>query len=280
MDPVSVSSASTRLPANLYRFAKTLLRHRYLLVQLVRRDVVSRYRGSLFGIVWSLLLPCIMLAVYVFVFGHVFAPPRAAGQGITPAFALSIFSGMLLQGLIAECLARAPNAILAQPSYVKKVVFPVELLPLTVVGTAVIQFLLGAAVLLTALALTQGLPATAMLWPMAWLPLIAMASGIAFVLAALTVYLRDLAQVTGFIATMLLFLSPVFYPLESVPETMRDWILYNPLTIPIESTRALLIKGDLPDMTLWFVHSLSCLAVLALGWWLFQRTRRGFSDVI
>lgn len=232
------------------------------------------------GVLWSVLLPCIMLAVYVFVFGHVFASPRAAGQGVTPAFALSLFAGMLLHGLMAECLARAPNAVLSQPSYVKKVVFPVELLPLTVVGTALVQFLLGACILLLSLSLTQGLPMTAWLWPLAWVPLIALISGLSLVLAALTVYLRDLAQITGFLATLLLFLSPVFYPLASVPAGIRQWMLYNPLTVPIETSRALLIDGNLPDMTAWSVHGIACLLALVFGWWLFQRTRRGFSDVI
>ena len=277
---ISSSSARTRPPATLLGLTQSLWHYRHLLRQLVLRDVVGRYRGSLAGILWSLLLPCIMLAVYLFVFGHVFAPVRAAGQAITPHFALSLFTGMLLHGLVAECLSRAPNAILAQPSYVKKVVFPVELLPLTVVGTAIVQFMMGSAVLLLALALTQGLPATALLWPMAWLPLIALVAGLSLMLSALTVYLRDLAQITGFVATVLLFLSPIFYPLDSVPIALRHWLLLNPLTVPIETSRALLIHGRWPDLMAWGWHSLACLAVLGLGWWIFQRTRRGFSDVI
>lgn len=259
---------------------EALWQHRYLLRQLVVRDVVSRYRGSLMGIAWSLLLPCIMLGVYLFVFGRVFAPARVMGQGITSSFALSLFAGMLIHGMVAECLSRAPNAILAQPSYVKKVVFPLELLPLIVVGTAIVQFILGSGVLLLALALTQGLPATALLWPMAWLPLIAFSAGLSLTLSALTVYLRDLAQITGFIATILLFLSPVFYPLDSVPAELRHWMLFNPLTVPIEATRSLLILGHAPDMESWAWHSSASIVVLGIGWWLFQRTRRGFSDVI
>lgn len=276
----SISSALTRPSGTPTVLAQSLWRYRHLLRQLVMRDVVARYRGSLAGILWSLLLPCIMLVVYLFVFGHVFAPARTSGQAITPSFALSLFTGMLVHGLVAECLARSPNAILAQPSYVKKVVFPIELLPLTIVGSALVQFLMGSVVLLLALAATQGLPATALLWPMAWIPLLALAAGLSLMLAALTVYLRDLAQITGFIATILLFLSPVFYPLDSVSAGLRRWLLINPLTIPIETSRALLIQGNRPDLLLWSLHSLACLAVLGLGWWIFQRSRRGFSDVI
>lgn len=277
---LSNSSAHTRLPSTIGFLARTFWIHRRLLHQLILRDVVSRYRGSLVGILWSLLLPCIMLAVYLFVFGYVFAPVRAMGQAITPAFTLALFSGMLLHALVAECLARAPAAILSQPSYVKKVVFPIELLPLTVVGTSLVQYAIGSAVLLLALALTQGLPLTALLWPLTWLPLLAFAGGLSFMISALTVYLRDLAQMTGFLATVMLFLSPVFYPLDSLTPTLQQWLLFNPLTIPIEAARALLIQGKLPDPLLWAYHSLFSLIFLSLGWWIFQRTRRGFSDVI
>jgi lipopolysaccharide transport system permease protein len=274
------SSAITRLPASLQFLSRSLWLHRHLLWQLVQRDVVSRYRGSLAGILWSVLLPCIMLGVYVFVFGHVFTPARPVGQATTSEFALSLFTGMLLHGLMAECLARAPAAILAQPSSVKKVVFPVELLPLTIVGTAIVQFLIGSAVLLAALAITQGLPATAVLWPVAWLPLVAVVTGVSFILSALTVYLRDLAQMTGFLATVLLFLSPVFYPLESVSARLQYWMALNPLTIPIETARSLLLHGQWPDWAALGWYSVASLAVLLVGWWVFQRSRRGFSDVI
>lgn len=275
-------SAVLQTSASPTHLLRSLWRHRFLLRQLVQRDVASRYRGSWAGLVWSLLLPCVMLAVYLFVFGYVFTPARkpGGGGGVSPAFALSLFAGMLLHGLVSECLSRAPSAVLAQPSYVKKVVFPVELLPLAVVGTAVVQFLIGSAVLLLALLVTQGLPATAWLWPLAWLPLLALSAGLSFILAALTVYLRDLAQLTGFVATLLLFLSPVFYPLESAPPGWQSWLLLNPLTIPIEVTRSVLVQGHGIPLALWGWHAGACLAVLWAGWWIFQRARRGFADVI
>lgn len=280
MNPLS-GSITLQPSASPIHLLHTLWHHRFLLRQLVRRDVASRYRGSLAGLLWSLLLPCVMLAVYLFVFGYIFTPLRKTGMGgVNPAFALSLFSGMLLHGLIGECLARAPAAVLAQPSYVKKVVFPMELLPLAVVGTAIVQFLIGSSVLLLALLLTQGLPATAWLWPLAWLPLVAFAAGISFILAALTVYLRDLAQLTGFMATLLLFLSPVFYPLESAPAGLQKWLLLNPLTVPIEASRSLLIHGRGINLMHWTWHTAACLATLWVGWWVFQRARKGFADVI
>lgn len=267
--------------ASLLHLLRTSWRHRFLLRQLVQRDIASRYRGSLAGLLWSLLLPCVMLAVYLFVFGYVFTPVRRVGEGgVSPAFALSLFAGMLLHGMVGECLSRAPAAVLAQPSYVKKVVFPIELLPLAVVGTATVQFLIGAAVLLLALLVTQGLPFTAWLWPLVWLPVVAFGAGISFMLSALTVYLRDLAQLTGFIATLLLFLSPVFYSLESAPPAWRPWLLFNPLTVPIELTRSVLIRGQGIDIAMWAWHAAGSLSVLWAGWWIFQRARKGFADVI
>lgn len=260
----------------------TLWCHRHLMRQLVARDVASRYRGSMAGLLWSLVMPCIMLGVYLLMFGYIFMPAKGVANttGANSGFVLSLFAGMLLHGLLAECLGRGPAAVLSQPSYVKKVVFPIELLPLTVVGTATVQFLIGSIVLAIALVISQGLTLKALLWPVAWLPLLAFAAGATFLLSALTVYLRDLAQLTGFFATILLFLSPVFYPLESAPIALQPWLMINPLTIPIEATRALLIRGQLPDLLPWLIHSLVCLVAMYAGWWVFQRTRRGFADVI
>lgn len=252
--------------------------HRGLLGRLVVRDLASRYRGSLGGLVWALLQPALMLAVYWFVFGHVFAA-RTGGAGDSQ-FALALFLGLILHGVLAETLSRSPLVIVAQPSYVKKIVFPLELLPAVVVFSAVAQSFLAGALLLVVLGLGPGLPATAWLWPMAWLPLAALAAGVALAAAALTVYLRDLAQLAGLMNTALLFLAPVFYPLQQLGERQQHWMLLNPLTVPIETARALLLDGKLPGMTLWLTHLAASIAVLLLGAWIFSRTRRGFADVI
>lgn len=274
-------SGGNRPQASPLALVRSLWRNRHLLLQLVRRDVASRYRGSFAGLLWSLALPCAMLGIYVVVFGYIFVPARAVGQGGPDLlFSLTLFSGLLIHGLLAECLTRAPTAILAQPSYVKKVVFPLELLPLTVVGTAAVQFVIGSSVLIGALIIVRGLSISALLWPLAWLPLLALSAGVAFIVSALTVYLRDLAQFTGFMATLLLFMSPIFYPLASAPAAIQKGLIFNPLTIPIETSRELLISGQFPASGPWFAHLFGCLLVLWLGWWLFQRMRRGFADVI
>lgn len=276
----SIRAAGAPSPA-LTALLASLWTHRHLLAKLVLRDLASRYRGSFIGLLWSLVLPCAMLGIYLFVFGHVFTPVRAVGQeGVNAGFALSLFSGLLVHGLLAESITRSPMAVLTQPSYVKKVVFPLELLPFTTVGSALVQFLIGSMVLIAALAVWQGIPSTALLWPLAWLPLVALAAGVALILSALTVYLRDLAQLTGFVATVLLFLSPVFYPLASAPAAIQGWLMLNPLTVPLEGARDLLIHGRVPSLLPWAIHAAGCLLALWAGWWVFQRTRRGFADVI
>ncbi len=261
--------------------ARALRQHRSLLARLVRRDVASRYQGSAAGLLWSLATPLLMLAVYLFVFGYVFTPLRAAGAGSTlPTFGLGLFAGMLTHALFADCLVRAVHAVLGQPSYVKKVVFPVELLPLTVLGSALVQYAIGWGVLLVATALVQGLSPAIVLLPLVTLPLLAVCAGVALGIAALSVYLRDIGQLTGLASTVLMFLSPVFYPLESLPEWLRRWMHLNPLTFPIEASRDLLLRGVAPDWAAWGAYGLAGLGVLWLGWATFQALRRGFADVL
>jgi lipopolysaccharide transport system permease protein len=217
--------------------------HRHLLMQLVVRDVAGRYKGSIGGLAWTVIQPVLMLAVYLFVFGLVFNPRRGASApaGDLTAFGLSLFCGMLVHGLFSECLIRAPGVIVSQPAYVKKIVFPLQLLPLVVLGSALFHFAVGLAVLLTG-ALIFGHPPG---WTILWLlggPAGALRAGVAWLFASLGVFLRDIGQLTGLAATVMMFLSPVFYPLEALPAQYR-WMAYaNPLTVPIEAVRDVLLR--------------------------------------
>lgn len=265
---------------SLWALLRSLRHHRSLGLQLVRRDVASRYQGSVMGLLWSLVTPLLMLAVYLYVFGFVFAPLRPAPGTSLATFALGLFAGMLAHALLADCLIRSVQVIVSQPSYVKKIVFPVELLPLTVVGSALVQFAIGWGVLLVATAWVQGL-SPAILWlPVMVLPLVLVSAGVALGIAALGVYLRDIAQVTGLVATVLMFLSPVFYPLESLAPNMQFWMKFNPLTFPIEACRGLLLKATPPDWSAWGLYTLAAVGVLWLGWAAFEALRRGFADVL
>ncbi len=278
-----------------HALARSLWVHRHLLGPFIRRDLATRYEGSAAGVAWSLVLPLFMLGVYVFVFGVVFGPGGAgrggaaassvpATQAISLAeVGLTLFSGMIIHGLLSECLVRAPQAVSSQPAYVKRVVFPLEVLPLTVAGGAFMQFLIGWSVLVAAACLWPGLPAPSpavLLGPVLVLPLLFMGMGLALALSAISVYLRDLAQVVGPLSTVLLFLSPVFYPVERLPAPLQPWMALNPLTVPIEALRAVTLGGTPPSLLSYGLHLAGSLLCLAGGWAVFQATRRGFADVL
>jgi lipopolysaccharide transport system permease protein len=259
-----------------------LWRNRRLILQMVRREVVGRYKGSALGLAWSFFNPLLMLAVYTFVFSEVFKLRWGAGTDDSKIqFAVVLFVGIIVHGLFAEVLGRAPSVILANVNFVKKVVFPVEILPVVAVGTALFHTIVSLVVLLTAFALFHGFVYwTVVLAPLVLLPLVILTLGFAWMFAALGVYLRDVGQTTGIITTALLFLSPVFYPLTSLPERFQPWLLANPLTFMIEQARNVLIWGTPPNWVGLTLYSVAALFFCWLGFAWFQKTRAGFADVL
>lgn len=267
-------------PASLFAGA---WRERRLILQLIRREVVGRYRGSVMGIAWSFLYPLLMLAVYTFVFTVVFEArwPGLVGEQSRIRFALLLFVGVIAHGLIGEVLTRAPVLVVANANYVKKVVFPLETFAWSLVGSAVFHVAVGIAILLAAMAVFEQPPALSALWlPLVLLPLCFIALGIAWLLASLGVFLRDIGQVTGVLSTVMMFLSPVFYPIASLPEAYRAWVYLNPITLPIEQSRVVLFAREAPDALALLQYYGAALAFMALGYWWFQKTRRGFADVL
>ena len=256
---------------------------RDLLLQLVRRDILGRYRGSLLGIAWALVTPLLLLAVYGFVFGGIFrvrwsADPAAGG---VVAFALPLFAGLIVFGIFADVMTRAPGAVLAHPSFVRKMVFPLEVLPVVTLGSALFHAVMGFAVLLVAMLAFGVTPAwTALFLPLVLLPPLLLALGIAWALAALGVYVRDITQIVGTLATALLFLSPVFFPLSALPEGVRPFVALNPLTLPVEQVRDVLFWGRMPDWAALAVYTLAAAFVAWAGYAWFQATRKGFADVL
>jgi lipopolysaccharide transport system permease protein len=257
-------------------------RNRQLITQMTKREVVGRYRGSVMGLAWSFFNPILMLTVYTFVFSVVFKARWGLGADETKTdFAILVFVGMILQGLFAECVNRAPGLILGNVNYVKKVVFPLEILPLIALGSALFHAGVSMVVLVVAQLLLNGsVPWTLIMFPIVLLPLLLATLGVAWFLAALGVYVRDIGQVTGVFTTVLMFLSPVFYPVASLPENYQIWLRLNPLTYIIEEGRNVLVHGLLPDMTAWLTYTLASLTIAWLGYWWFQKTRKGFADVI
>lgn len=256
-------------------------RGRELLMNLTRREILSRYRGSFLGVFWTLLTPLLLLGIFTFVFGVIFRVRWNSDQAIDAQFAAILFSGLILHGVIGEVLGRSPMAVLNNVNLVKKVVFPLELLSWVTVITAVFHFLLALAVLGIFLLVTgHGLPLTVVAIPLVIAPFLLLCTGVAWFVASLGVYVRDTTHVTGFITTALLFLSPIFYPLSAVPEAYRGLFLVNPLTYVITEFRHVLLLGTWPDPLALGVYWCVSLLIFWLGYVWFQKTRVGFSDVL
>lgn len=268
--------------ASLFEMFASLWRHRQLIFQMSKREVVGRYRGSVMGMAWSFFNPILMLAVYTFVFSVVFKARWGIGSEESKAsFAILLFVGLIIHGLFAECANRAPGLILGNVNYVKKVVFPLEILPWVAMGSALFHAGISLIVLLTAqLFLKQTLPWTAILFPIVLFPLLLATMGVAWFLSAIGVYLRDVSQTIGILTTVLLFLSPIFYPISALPEQYQIWLKLNPLTFIIEEGRKTLVFGVQPDWMGWALYTAVSLVFAWLGYWWFQQTRKGFADVL
>ena len=268
-------------PTSLAALIRSLWRNRGLIFQMTRREVVGRYRGSAMGLLWSFLNPVFMLIVYTVVFSMIFKSRWGGSDDSRTQFAVVLFAGMIVLNLFSEVVNRAPNLILANVNYVKKVIFPLEILPVIAMGAALFHSLVSIGVLLAAFAAFNGyLHWTAVFTPLVILPLVIFTLGISWMLASLGVFLRDVGQTIGLITTVLMFLAPVFYPASAVPARLRPVIMINPLTFIIEQARDVLIWGRLPDWTGLSVYMLAALATAWAGYAWFQKTRKGFADVL
>lgn len=259
----------------------SLIRNRGLLRDLVKRDFIGRYKGSMLGVVWSLFNPLFMLAVYTVVFSVAFKAKWGVGEESKVAFAIVLFSGMIVHSFFAECLNRAPGLITNHANYVKKVVFPLEILPWMALFSALLHFLVSFGVLLV-FCLLAGVPVHAgvLLVPIVLLPLVLMILGVSWVFASLGVYLRDLAQVMGIVTTVALFLAPVFYPIDALPPAYQTLLAWNPITLPIIQLRDVMLWGRPLQWVDWAVSLAVGAAVCQAGFWWFQKSRRGFADVL
>lgn len=248
---------------------------------MTKREVIGRYRGSVMGLTWSFFNPILMLAVYTFVFSEIFNARWAGVDTGKGGFAILLFVGMIVHGLFAECANRAPTLVMANSNYVKKVVFPLEILPVITLGSALFHSCISLLVLLVAQFLILGqLHWTMVLFPLVLVPLILATLGVCWLLASLGVYLRDVGHVITVLTTVLLFLSPVLYPVAALPEVYKPWLKLNPLTYIIEESRRVLLFGELPHWESLLVAVTVGAIIASMGYWFFQKTRKGFADVI
>lgn len=268
-------------PATPVEMVASLWRNRSLIHASAKREVLGRYRGSALGLLWSFFNPLFMLTVYTFVFSEVFKARWSASSSSKTEFALVLFAGLIVFNLFAECVNRAPGLVLANPNYVKKVVFPLEILPFVGLMSALYHALISLGVWLVAYVVFFGVPhVSVLLFPLVLAPLVLFIMGLSWGLASLGVFLRDVSQIMGVVTAVLMFLSPIFYPTSSLPEAYRHLLYLNPLTPVIEMTRDLLYWGKLPELLDLSLYWLATSAIAWLGFAWFQKTRKGFADVL
>lgn len=255
--------------------------NRQLIKTLAVRDIESRYRGSIAGLGWAVINPIILLATYTFIFSVVFQAKWHARISSKSEFALIIFSGMIIFNAFAECINRAPSLITSNPNYVKKIIFPLDILPIVILLSSFFHALISIVVWIIFYFIIVGMPHWSIfLLPLVFLPLVFYIVGLSWILASLGVFFRDIIQIVTLFLTALMFLSPVFYPISAIPKKFRVLMDFNPLAGILEQTRNVLFDQAPLDWK-WFIISSTASFFLAfLGFIWFQKTRKGFADVI
>lgn len=254
-----------------------------LIFKLVKMHIAGLHKGSVLGFIWLFFQPILMLTIYTFVFSFIFnARWGSAIEQSRSEFALILFAGLIIHGFLAEILNQSPHIILRHVNYVKKVVFPIEILSITnIISTAVISVFGIITLIIGNIIINQSIFITVIFLPLVLLPFCFLMLGISWILASLGVYVRDIAQFTGIVTTMLLFMSPIFYPLSILPEQLQWAMLFlNPLTFIVEETRAILLFGEAVNWLGLLLYTTISLIFMKVGFGFFQKTRRGFADVL
>jgi lipopolysaccharide transport system permease protein len=258
-----------------------LIRNKSLVWELTKREVLGRYRGASFGMAWSVISPFLMLGVYAFAFGTVLKSRWPQQVGGEHSYAVILFVGLIVHGFFAECVSRASTLVVGNSNFVKRVVFPLDVLPWSMMFSALFHALLNAVVLvLLMLVLEHRLHPTLLLLPLILAPLMLFTMGVSWLLASLGVYFRDISQVMPVIVTAMLFLSSAIVPVSILSPRMQTLFYLNPLTFFIDQARVVVLAGGWPNWTALAFATLGGLLVAWLGHAWFMATRRGFADVL
>lgn len=258
---------------------RVLLKNTDLIYRLTKRDIESRYRGTSLGLAWALLNPIIMLSIYSFIFGFVFK----AKWGVSNAenYSLIMFVGLLTHAFMAECISKATGVYVYNVSYVKKVLFPLESLCWVTVLGALFQFLMGCIIFAVfCIILEQQVSYLALLVPIIMLPLVFLAYSISLFLSSLGVYIRDMGQIVSVIISLLMFMSPIFYPVTAIPENYRMLIYINPLAFIMESLRDVVLYNRIFNLDGYAIYWGVSFAVYLLATFWFRKVKKGFADVL
>jgi homopolymeric O-antigen transport system permease protein len=280
----SITSVSPSLLSHLspLGLVRRLWPARGLAYRLTRREVETRYRGSLLGLLWAFVNPLVLLAIYTFVFGVVLAPRFPGGRGERlSGFALALFCGLIPFNVVNECAVRATGLVLGVPNYVKRMVFPLEVLPVSLVGSVLFHGAISTLILLGAAALsTGGLPWTAALAPLVCVPLVFLSLAAAWLLSSLGVFLRDLGQGVALVNQVLLFATPIFYPADALPPALAPLVALNPLAFLVDNLRRTILGAAPPEWTGLAVWSLVSGTAMVFCYAWFMKTKRAFADVL
>lgn len=260
---------------------RTLYKHSYLLKQLIKKDIQQRYQGSVLGMLWSFIVPILMLVIYTFVFSEVFQAKWDIDTSDKYQFALVLFCGLSAFNMVAEVMNRSTVLIASNTNYVKKVIFPLEVLPVVITCSALFNCIISFGILILAkLFLYHNVSVTLYLIVPAMIPLIVMSVGMGLFISALSVYLKDVGNIISVLVTVLMYMSPVFFPLSAVPERFKGICEANPMTYIIENFRNVVLYGQWLD---WKFYGVSCavaFGIYLLGKVIFMRAKEGFADVL
>ena len=267
---------------NPLRIFLKLWGHRDLIRQLTWREISAKYKASYLGLLWSFINPVTMVLVYAFVFGTVFKAKWNVQVSESKAeFALALFVGIFVYNIFSESINRAPGLIVSNPNYIKKVIFPVEILPVVVLGSVLLHAAISFVVLVVGMILFMGtFNVTILFFPLILIPLIMMSLGFSWLLSSLGVFIRDIGYTIAIFTQILFFLTPVFYPISSVPEEFQPFMKINPLTPIVENARNVIMWGKLPDFNELFMISIISYFIMIAGFSWFMRTKKAFADVI
>jgi lipopolysaccharide transport system permease protein len=265
-----------------WEIARHLYQFKTLIYELTKRDIASRYRGSYLGIFWSFLRPLCMLCVFGVVFGYIFQSKLGRFPHESKVdFALALFAGLMIFDMFGECLGRAPTLILSNTNYVTKVVFPLEILPVTVVGAAFCHLLISLIPLLIGIAIAHGsVPLTALYVPVLLVPVVFLCLGTMWLFASLGVFFRDINSFVPVLLTMLMYASAIFYSVDKVPPQLQLVVYLNPLAILIHQWRCAIMWRLPIDWSRYGMHFAGCAVFMILSYIIFMRTKDAFADVI
>lgn len=263
--------------------SNTATNHFSLVRQLIQRDIVGRYRGSIGGLLWTFLNPLLMLLVYTFVFSVVFKSRwgGAGGELGNWDFAINLFCGLIVFNIWSESVNRSTSLITSQSNFVKRVVFPLDLLAWVPIGTALFNAIIGLALLaVVILWKVHALPWTIVLTPLVILPCVLITLACVWFVSSISVYVRDVQQVVLLLTTAVMFLSPLFFPIEAIPEKYRPILAFNPLGVLIGEMRKVVVQGQLPDFVVIVQLIIGGLVACWLSRMWFRKAKSGFSDIL